>query len=243
MNRRQAIKNTLIGAGASMAVPLLAGKQNINNRLDNTLQSSVVFPKLPYAYDALEPYIDTQTMEIHHSKHHAGYTRKFNAALADNSITFDRLPALFSEISKYPEAVRNNGGGFFNHRMFWTSMSPKSTKKPIGKLAGAIKKDFGSTEAFINIFSAAAKTQFGSGWAWLLVNKKGELQVTSSPNQDNPFMDISEVKGQAILNLDVWEHAYYLKYQNKRADYVDAFWNVVDWEKINERYEFALKKM
>jgi superoxide dismutase, Fe-Mn family len=191
-------------------------------------------PKLPYAYDALEPHIDAKTMEIHHSKHHAAYVNNLNAALANLSEKPSSLEAIQKNISKYSTAVRNNGGGHFNHSLFWEVVSPKGGGKPEGKLAEMINKDFGSFESFKETFAKAALGQFGSGWAWLIV-QDGKLKVTATPNQDNPLMDVVEEKGQPLLAIDVWEHAYYLKYQNKRADYVNAFWNVVDWKKVAAR--------
>ena len=192
-------------------------------------------PQLPYAYDALEPYIDARTMEIHHSKHHAGYTNKLNAAIegtpmADMSI----IEILQSE--NLSDAVRNNGGGFYNHDLFWKVMSPNGGGEPTGELAAAIEKDFGSFEKFKEEFAAAAATQFGSGWAWLA--KSGDdLVIYTTANQDNPLMTDLEVTGTPIMGIDVWEHAYYLNYQNKRPDYIAAFWNVVNWEEVAKRFE------
>lgn len=195
-------------------------------------------PDLPYATDALEPHIDQKTMEIHHGKHHQGYVNNLNAALeghpdlADKSIT-ELLSALDALPESIRTAVRNNGGGHANHSLFWQVMKKKGGGKPSGALADAIDKTFGSFDAFKDKFSAAAKTRFGSGWAWLVLNRKGELEVTSTPNQDNPISD-----GKfPILGLDVWEHAYYLNYQNRRPDYVEAFFNVVDWEKVEDLYD------
>ena len=192
-------------------------------------------PKLPYAYDALEPYIDAQTMEIHHSKHHGGYTKKLNAAIEGTAMENQSIEELLANASKNGTAVRNNGGGYYNHNLFWEIMSPEGGGKPEGKLMDAINKDFGSFEKFKEEFSNAAATRFGSGWAWL-INQNGKLVIASTPNQDNPLMDVAEVKGTPILGLDVWEHAYYLKYQNKRPDYIDAFWNVVNWAEVSKRF-------
>ncbi len=197
-------------------------------------------PALPYAYNALEPYIDAMTMEIHYSRHHAAYTKGFNDALQSLTTPVPTtIEAIFKDISKYPVAVRNNGGGYYNHNLFWTFLSPNGGGEPSGKLADAIKRDFGSFDAFKEQFSKAGATRFGSGWAWLVSNK-GKLTVTSTPNQDNPLMDIAEVKGTPVLCLDVWEHAYYLKYQNKRPDYIQAFWNVVNWKQAESIYEKTL---
>lgn len=196
-------------------------------------------PDLPYAFDALEPYIDARTMEIHHDKHHAGYTSKLNAALEGTGHENDSIESILANVSNMSGGVRNNGGGFYNHDLFWKVMGPNAGGAPQGAVGEAIDATFGSYEKFKEEFSNAAATQFGSGWAWLIVNAAGKLQVTSTPNQDNPMMDIAEVKGTPILGLDVWEHAYYLKYQNKRPDYIDAFFNVINWDEVNRRYEAA----
>lgn len=201
---------------------------------------SFELPKLPYAYNALEPYIDAQTMEIHHSKHHAAYTNNLNAALQGTENENKDIVELFSSISKLPVAVRNNGGGYYNHNLFWTVMKPNGGGTPTGDLGDAINKKFGSFEKFKELFSGAAATRFGSGWAWLVVNANKELEIGSSPNQDNPLMDISDLKGTPVLGLDVWEHAYYLKYQNRRPDYIGAFWNVINWEEIARRFKLAI---
>ncbi len=194
-------------------------------------------PNLPYAYDALEPYIDARTMEIHHSKHHNGYTNKVNAAIAGtdmDSMTIEQILAMGAE--KLSTAVRNNGGGYANHALFWQVMSPNGGGEPGGALAEALNAAFGGFDAFKDKFETAAKTRFGSGWAWLAVNN-GALEVFSSPNQDSPLM----AGKTPILGLDVWEHAYYLKYQNRRPEYVSAFWNVVNWEKVSENFTAATK--
>jgi len=196
---------------------------------------SFKLPDLPYNYDALEPYIDARTMEIHHTKHHGGYTNKLNEAIKGTPTENQSIEEILKEISKHPAAVRNNGGGYYNHNLFWEIMSPDGGGKPSGKLMDAIKKDFGSFDKFKEAFNQAAATRFGSGWAWL-INQNGKLVIASTPNQDNPLMDISEVKGTPILGLDVWEHAYYLKYQNRRPEYIDAFWNVVDWDNVEKRF-------
>ena len=192
---------------------------------------------LPYNYDALEPNIDARTMEIHHTKHHGAYTSKLNDAIKGTDLESKSIEEIMSNISSASPAVRNNGGGYFNHNLFWTVMSPNGGGKPSGELFDAIKKAFGSFEEFKEKFNAAAATRFGSGWAWLVKKSNGELVVTSSPNQDNPTMDIADVKGTPILGLDVWEHAYYLNYQNRRPDYISAFWNVVNWEEVERRFK------
>ncbi|MFA5574019.1 MAG: superoxide dismutase [Brumimicrobium sp.] len=191
-------------------------------------------PKLPYAHDALEPHIDTRTMEIHHGKHHAGYTNNLNAAIEGTDLAGKSIEEILVAGKDKP-AVRNNGGGFYNHALFWTVMSPNGGGTPTGDIAAAINAEFGSFENMKEKFSNAAKTQFGSGWAWLSV-KNGKLVVSSSPNQDNPVMF---GEGTPILGLDVWEHAYYLNYQNRRPDYVEAFFNVINWDEVNRRYNAA----
>lgn len=197
-------------------------------------------PKLAYDYKALEPYVDAQTMEIHHTKHHAAYTNNLNAALQGTENENKKIEEILANISKLPVAVRNNGGGFYNHNLFWEVMKPNGGGNPNGDLSDAITKYFGSFDKFKETFSNAAATRFGSGWAWLLVNDKKELVVSSTANQDNPLMDIADVKGLPILGLDVWEHAYYLKYQNRRPEYISAFWNVINWEEIAKRFKLAL---
>ncbi|MGQ1785683.1 MULTISPECIES: superoxide dismutase [unclassified Saccharicrinis] len=192
-------------------------------------------PKLNYAYDALEPHIDARTMEIHHTKHHGGYTKNLNAAIEGTDIASFSIKDILKDVSKHSVAVRNNGGGFYNHDLFWKVMSPNGGGIPSGDLFQAVVKNFGSFDAFKDQFSKAAATRFGSGWAWLVKKDDGSLVVSSTPNQDNPLMDVAEVKGTPILGLDVWEHAYYLKYQNLRPDYISAFWNVINWDEVSKR--------
>ncbi|MBC6996684.1 superoxide dismutase [Neolewinella lacunae] len=196
-------------------------------------------PKLPYAYDALEPHIDARTMEIHHTKHHNGYTTNLNNAIEGTELAGKKIESILSNVSKAGAAVRNNGGGYYNHNLFWTVMGPNGGGKPSGELATAIDSAFGSYDAFKEEFSKAAATRFGSGWAWLIVGGDGKLHVTSTPNQDNPLMDVADTKGTPILGLDVWEHAYYLNYQNRRPDYVQAFFSVVNWDEVARRYAAA----
>ena len=193
-------------------------------------------PDLSYDYNALEPYIDAKTMEIHHSKHHSAYTNNLNVAISGTEMENLSIEELLKNISKYPIAVKNNGGGFYNHSLFWKFMKPQGGGQPAGPLLDAIKKSFGSFDDFRKQFSTAAATRFGSGWAWLVKTPKG-LVVTSTANQDNPLMDIAEVKGTPILTLDVWEHAYYLKYQNRRPEYIEAFWNVINWDYAAEMFK------
>ena len=202
---------------------------------------SFVLPALPYASDALEPHIDKMTMEIHHGKHHQAYVDNLNKALAGTDGANASIEDIIKNISKYPMAVRNNGGGHFNHSLFWSIMSPNGGGAPSGELAAAIDKEFGSFDEFKKKFAEAGATRFGSGWAWLSVKPDGNLCVCSTPNQDNPMMDIAECPGTPILGMDVWEHAYYLKYQNKRPDYIAAFWNVINWSAVAERYAKAKK--
>lgn len=193
-------------------------------------------PKLPYDFNALEPHIDARTMEIHHGKHHNGYVTNLNNAVAGTDAEKLSVEDICKNISKYPVAVRNNGGGHYNHSLFWTVMSPKGGGNPSGKLADAINAAFGSVDEMKTKFNAAAGGRFGSGWAWLIKDASGKLAITSTPNQDNPLMDIAEVKGTPILGLDVWEHAYYLNYQNRRPDYTAAWWNVVNWDEVASRF-------
>jgi Fe-Mn family superoxide dismutase len=196
---------------------------------------------LPYANNALEPHIDAMTMEIHHDRHHAAYVNNLNAAIKDGEWDNKSILDILANISKLPMAVRNNGGGHFNHDLFWNIMGPNAGGNPTGDLAAAIDKTFGSFDELKKQVSNAGATRFGSGWAWLIVKSDKTLAVCSTPNQDNPLMDIAEVKGTPILGIDVWEHAYYLKYQNKRPDYLTAIWNVIDWNKVAARYGEAMK--
>ena len=197
---------------------------------------------LPFEYDALEPFIDKQTVEIHYGKHHKAYYDNFLNAIKDTEMETMEIMDILKNISKYPMAVRNNGGGYFNHTFYWEGLKAKGGVLPTGILSEAINKTFGSLDEFKKLFSEAGKTRFGSGWAWLCVDEKGQLFICSTPNQDNPLMNIAEKKGDILLTMDVWEHAYYLKYQNKRPDYIEAFWNLVNWEKVAKRYNYALKK-
>lgn len=196
---------------------------------------SFEIPKLNYAFDALEPNIDARTMEIHYTKHHAAYTNNLNNAIKDTDLANKSIEEILKNISKHPIAVRNNGGGYYNHNLFWEIMSPNGGGQPTGDLLSAINRDFGSFEKFKELFNNAAATRFGSGWAWL-VKLADKLVVTSTPNQDNPLMDVADVKGTPIIGLDVWEHAYYLKYQNRRPEYIEAFWNVIDWNMVSKRF-------
>ena len=196
-------------------------------------------PELGYAYDALEPHIDARTMEIHHSKHHNGYTTKLNAAIEGTDLDGQSIEDILTNLDMSNSAVRNNGGGFYNHSLFWTAMNPEDRGYLSGELKDAIEAEFGSKDAFIEAFSKAAATQFGSGWAWLCVHKGGKVEVCSTPNQDNPLMPGVSCGGTPILGLDVWEHAYYLNYQNRRPDYIDAFFKVINWNEVERRYAEA----
>ena len=198
---------------------------------------SFKLPDLDYAHDALEPHIDAKTMEIHHGKHHAGYTKKLNAAIENTDHEGKSIDFILSNLDLSNTAVRNNGGGFYNHSLFWKVMSPNGGGKPSGALAEAIDKSFGSYDGFKDAFSKAAATQFGSGWAWLTVHEGGGVEVCSTPNQDNPLMPNVGCSGTPILGIDVWEHAYYLNYQNRRPDYIEAFFKVINWDEVSKRYE------
>lgn len=198
---------------------------------------SLVFPDLPYAYDALEPVIDRQTVEIHYDKHHRGYFNNFKKAITGTDLENKSVYSIFADIDKYPVALRNNAGGFYNHVLYWSNLSPNGGGKPSGELLEVITRSFGSYEAFVEKFNEAAKTRFGSGWAWLSIDPASkELFISSTANQDNPLMSTEERKGYPVLCLDVWEHAYYLKYQNKRADYVENFWSKLNWQDVQSRY-------
>ena len=196
-------------------------------------------PKLPYSYDALEPTFDAQTMEIHHSKHHQAYVTNLNAAIAGTEMENQSLEEILHNIAKAPAAVRNNGGGHYNHSLFWTILSPTGGGQPTGAIGDAITTTFGTYDKFKEEFTKAATTRFGSGWAWLCKQADGSVQICSTPNQDNPLMPESGCKGIPVLGLDVWEHAYYLKYQNRRPDYIAAFFNLINWEEVNKRFAAA----
>jgi Fe-Mn family superoxide dismutase len=197
---------------------------------------SFELPKLNYAYDALEPYIDARTMEIHHSKHHQGYTNNLNAAIEGTDFAGKPIESILSTLDMNNKALRNNGGGYYNHNLYWEIMSPKGGGKPVGNLGKAIDVSFDSFENFKDLFSKAAATQFGSGWAWLCFQADGKLTICATPNQDNPLMPGVGCGGTPILGIDVWEHAYYLNYQNRRPDYINAFFNVINWEEVSKRY-------
>jgi superoxide dismutase, Fe-Mn family len=228
-------------------IPLIPGLESVAKPLEifsnqserrTSKMGKFELPKLPYDYDALEPYIDKMTMEIHHTKHHNAYVTNLNKAVEGTDMEGKSLEDLFKKMTGLPAAVRNNGGGHYNHSLFWTLMKKGGGGAPSGELADAINAAFGTFEDFKKKFSDAAATRFGSGWAWL-VAVNGKLSVTSTPNQDNPLMDVAEVKGTAILGLDVWEHAYYLKYQNRRPEYIENWWNVINWDEVAKLYSSA----
>ncbi len=226
MNRK-AFLGTLFGGMAATVMARAA-------KFTPVVAGPYTLPALPYAFDALEPHIDKKTMEIHHGKHHQAYVNNLNAAIANTPMEKMELTELFKKMSQHPVAVRNNGGGHWNHTFFWELLSPTKTT-PSARVLAAIQRDFGSLEAMQTAFNTAAGSRFGSGWAWVIV-QNGKLKVTSTPNQDNPLMDVAPDQGTPILGLDVWEHAYYLNYQNRRPDYVKAFWNVVNWNKVDELF-------
>lgn len=222
MKRAEFLQKSIVLAGASVVLPSFA----------SPVADSFSLPALPYAFDALEPHIDRLTMEIHHDRHHKAYVDNLNKALPGTTKTLEEI---LGSVSTQPVAVRNNGGGHWNHSFFWNVLAPAKGSKPSAALAKQIDTDFGSLDAFKAEFTKAATSRFGSGWAWL-IKKDGKLVISSTPNQDNPLMDLAEVKGQPILALDVWEHAYYLKYMNKRADYIAAFWNLVNWDFVSTNF-------
>jgi superoxide dismutase, Fe-Mn family len=244
LSRREFLSNT---SKASLAVGMVgtgifsACSGDVKGDEKSILTSSFTQTPLSYDYGALEPHIDAMTMEIHYTKHAAGYAKNLSDAIGEENVdTSKTLEEILSEISKYSTKLRNNGGGHYNHELFWKIMSPNASGRPEGALAEAINSSFGNFENFIAEFENAAKTRFGSGWAWLVVSPEKKLLVGSTPNQDNPLMDISELKGIPLMGIDVWEHAYYLNYQNRRPDYIGAFWNVVDWGIISQRYTQAV---
>ncbi len=245
MNKREFLKNGLLMSAGAVVAPsvIMARAHAASTSLStstSTSTSTSLSPStgeflqltLPYAFNALEPHIDAQTMEIHYGKHHAAYTKNFNQLVKDEKLEGRSIEEIFAGIDKYSAGLRNNGGGYYNHNFYWLTLSPKGGGEPTGELLKKIEKDFGSFTAFKEAFSKAATGVFGSGWAWL-IKQDGKLKIVSSPNQDNPLMNISIEKGRPLMCIDVWEHAYYLKYQNRRADYIAAFWNLVDWNYVS----------
>lgn len=235
--RRKFLETTGLVATAAAISPFIRSAEAAISAVSIT-DAPFTLPTLSYDYKALEPHIDAQTMEIHHSRHHKAYVDKLNDAIIQAKLDKPDLDTLMRNISKYSTAIRNNGGGHWNHSMFWQIMKPGGGGAPSGDLATAINTAFGSFDEFKTKFNAAAMSRFGSGWAWLVV-RDGKLEIGSTPNQDNPLMDVSDFKGTPLLALDVWEHAYYLKYQNKRADYVQAWWNLIHWDEVTRRFKKA----
>lgn len=237
MNRKDFIKSAF---GTALA---LTGADALARTIQPEISAPPAFtlPPLPYGFDALEPHIDQMTMEIHHDRHHKAYVDNLNKAVAGTPMAKLTIEQILKGVSKHPAAVRNNGGGHWNHSFFWNIIGPGGSDRASGVIAQEIARQFTTETAFCEAFAKAATGRFGSGWAWLIVDKNKKLAITTTPNQDNPLMDVAETKGKPILGLDVWEHAYYLKYQNKRADYVNAFWNVVNWDQVNKNYTNAMK--
>jgi superoxide dismutase, Fe-Mn family len=239
MDRRKFVKSAGTGA-AVLLVGSRAAAAGLNfKNMEDKNTPGLVFPALPYAYDALEPHIDARTMEIHYDKHHRTYFTNLVNALKGTAYENQKIEDIFKTVSVAGDPIRNNGGGYYNHILFWNNMG-KGLATPSSEMVKALEAVFGSYEKFKETLGNAGKTRFGSGWAWLYLTPDKKLAVASSPNQDNPLMDLSPVKGTPLLALDVWEHAYYLKYQNKRADYIEAFWNVVNWQEVEKRYKQAL---
>ncbi len=242
MHRRGFI--SLVGLGVVSACVPGTSKSDKKNTVKKSVSpetiSRHIFPALPFAYNALEPYIDARTVEIHYDKHHRGYYNKFSAAIKGTALEKMPMYKIFANISAYSDTVKNYGGGYYNHMLYWENLSPDGGE-PCARLLSNIVKNFNSLDNFKVEFSKAAKTLFGSGWAWLIMTGNNELKIVTSPNQDNPLMDFAEVKGVPLLTIDVWEHSYYLKYQNRRADYINNFWNIVNWNTVNERFLGAKK--
>ena len=240
MKRRNFIKSVGVAAAAAYVGPeVFAGSGSKGRASGNIVPGVPEFPALPYEYDALEPYIDARTMEIHYDKHFRGYYNNFVKAVKGTPLENMSFNDIFANVSSHGDAVRNNGGGFYNHNLFWNNLGTGS-KGPSNELSSALTKVFGSFDKFRETFDTAAKTRFGSGWAWLYLTPDKTLAVGSTPNQDNTLMNVSQVKGTPLLGLDVWEHAYYLKYQNRRPEYIEAFWHVVNWDEVNRRYAEAM---
>jgi superoxide dismutase, Fe-Mn family len=239
MERRIFLKNLGLGVAATYVTGRSLG-QNVTNLNLKKMENfqTLEFPALPFSYDALEPYIDAKTMEIHYDRHHRTYFNNYVNAVKGTPLENVSLEKVFASVSTAGDAIRNNGGGFYNHNLFWKNLA-KNSSGPSAEITSAINQAFGTFDKFKETFNNAGKTRFGSGWGWLYFTADKKLAIASTPNQDNPLMDLSPVKGTPLLALDVWEHAYYLKYQNKRADYIDAFWNVVNWDEVNRRYKEA----
>lgn len=234
MDKRTFLKSIFLGASgvvvSGIGSKLKAAKTR--KKWDGVFR----LPELPFAYDALEPFIDAETMKVHYTGHHAAYTAKFNTAVAEAGLNGISAPQLLKEVSRHPVSIRHHGGGYLNHKLFWRMLAPATGQKPSAELSRAIEKDFGSFDQFREEFASLSKSVFGSGWVWLIGDRSGKLKVTATADQDNPMMDIASEQGIPLLCLDVWEHAYYLKNQNRRTEYIDAFWNVVNWEFVSRRY-------
>lgn len=241
MERRKFMKSIGLSAAALyIGNNAIAAEGKYMPTSTSEVAPALIFPPLPYSYDALEPYIDARTMEIHYDRHHRAYFNNLVNSIKGTPMESMGIEEILKTVSSHGDAIRNNGGGYYNHTFFWNNLA-KGTTVPSDQLKAAINNAFGSFDKFKESFSNAAKTRFGSGWAWLYLNSEKSLSVSNTPNQDNPLMDLSLVKGTPLMTLDVWEHAYYLKYQNKRADYIDAFWNVINWEEVSRRYSEAVK--
>jgi Fe-Mn family superoxide dismutase len=241
MERRNFIRNIGLGAAATIiSGKVVSGERNNLKNIEMDNLQTTQFPSLPYAYDGLEPYMDAMTVEIHYDRHHRAYFNNYVNAVKGTAYENMPIEKVFAEVSKAGNAVRNNGGGFYNHVLFWYNLG-KSPTKPSVELSAAINKTFGSFDKMKESLGTASKTQFGSGWGWLYLTPDKNLAIGSTPNQDNPLMDISPIKGMPLLTIDVWEHAYYLKFQNKRADYVDNIWNIINWDEVSRRYQQAMK--
>jgi superoxide dismutase, Fe-Mn family len=239
MERRKFVKSLGIGA-AGLYAGSKASADILNDYAEKETEPGIVFEPLPFAYDALEPYIDARTVEIHYDRHHRTYFNNLQNAIKATPLESIKIEEILKNVSVHGDNIRNNGGGYYNHTLYWNNLG-KGLSKPSAILAKAIDEAFGSFDKFRETFSNSAKTRFGSGWAWLILTQDKKLAVTSTPNQDNTLMDISPVHGIPLLTIDVWEHAYYLKYQNKRADYIEGFWNIINWQEVENRYKKALK--
>jgi Fe-Mn family superoxide dismutase len=233
VDKRTFLKSSFLGTAGLLATGFISHAKAPKRKKWN---GEFLLPELTYSFDALEPYMDARTVELHYTKHHAAYTEKLNAAVKENGLTGKTAIDMLSEVSKYPDSIRNNGGGYLNHKLFWKMLAPPKGQQPSPELLSALNSNFGSFEAFREKFNTAAKSLFGSGWVWLIF-ADGAMKITTTSNQDSPIMDIANEKGTPLLCLDVWEHAYYLKYQNRRPEYIDAFWNIVNWDFVSRRLE------
>ena len=240
MNKRTFIKSVLLGIGGVFALSITQSLQAA--RTKKKWDGIFKLPELPYAFDALEPFVDAETMELHYTVHHGMFTEKFNSAVFEAGLTGNTAQELLKESSKYPATIRTNGGGYLNHKLFWRILTPHSDKKPSDRLLKSLNQNFGSVDAFKSDFKSAAQSVFGSGWAWLIVNKSGKLRITTTFNHDNPIMDVAPEQGIPLLCLDLCEHACSSKNKNRQEDYIDSFWNVVNWDVVSNRYEYSSKR-